>query len=198
MSKKLSIKEYLVFILGAFVMGVGIAFCNYANLGVDSMSVLVLGVSRIADTTFGTMNFIFAIAMMFVGLFTERKNVTIATIISMGVVSLGIDSFLLFDLPEVTLVASYICLVIGMILYTAGIAISQVAGCGLTAYDCMVFGFMKMFKQKYHVIRWAVEIISLVLGIMLKGTFGVCTVAIILFAGKMVEFFVEKFEKLKK
>ncbi len=187
---KQMIKKYLIFILGSFTLGVGVAFCNYANLGVDPMTVFMQGIARIIHVSLGTMNLIGSIGMIAIGLAFDKKNVTFATIVAMVVVSLGIDSFMLFDLPAPSLLVQYLCLVIGVLVYTFGIAVSQVASCGLTAFDCMVFGFMKLMSKEYHFVRWIVDGTALVLGYLLKGTIGVCTLVIVLAAGKLVEFFI--------
>ena len=60
MDKK-KIKKYIVFILGSFIMGVGIGLCNFANLGVDPMSVLVLGTYQRLHVSFGMMNLLISL-----------------------------------------------------------------------------------------------------------------------------------------
>lgn len=190
-----SLKKYILFTLGAFTLGLGVSLCNYANLGVDPMTVFMQGLSKIIHVSLGTMNLFGSIVMMLIGYVYDKKYVTWATIAAMFIVSLGIDSLSLLHLPSPDLVVRYLCLIAGVLVYTFGIGLSQVASCGLTAFDCMMFGFMKLMNKEYHFVRWVVEGVALGLGILLNGTFGICTIIIILFAGKLVEFFVELLTK---
>lgn len=188
-------QKYSIFVYGAFILGVGISLCNYANLGVDPLTVLMMGIAKIIHVSLGTMNLFGSLAMIGIGIIFERKNVTLVTIIAILIVSLGIDSLTLLPLPAPALWLRYLCVIFGVLVYTFGIAVSQIASCGLTAFDCMMFGLMKLMKKEYHFVRWVVEAIALVLGILLKGTFGICTIVIMLFAGKLTEFFVSILKK---
>ncbi len=192
------IKRYLLFAIGAYTLGLGVGLCNYANLGVDPMTVFMLGLSKIIKVSLGTMNLFGSIVMMLIGYVYDKKYVTWATIVAMFIVSLGIDTITILHIPSPTALISYICLIAGVLVYTFGIALSQVASCGLTAFDCMMFGFMKLMNKEYHFVRWIVEGVALAVGILLKGTFGICTIIIILFAGKLVEFFVHILSKKQK
>ncbi|WP_273399490.1 YczE/YyaS/YitT family protein [Traorella massiliensis] len=196
MDKK-KIKKYIVFILGSFIMGVGIGLCNFANLGVDPMSVLVLGTYQRLHVSFGMMNLLISLLQLLIAYLLDKKNVTIATLLAMIFVSVGIDTFGLLHLSEALSVFpfDYLWLLGGIAVYCFGIALSQLPHCGYTSYDGVIFGLQKYTNFSYHTIRWGIDLTFLVSGILLKGTAGIGTLMILLLAGRLVEIFYELLEK---
>ncbi|WP_071441777.1 hypothetical protein [Traorella massiliensis] len=196
MDKK-KIKKYIVFILGSFIMGVGIGLCNFANLGVDPMSVLVLGTYQRLHVSFGMMNLLISLLQLLIAYLLDKKNVTIATLLAMIFVSVGIDTFGLLHLSEALSVFpfDYLWLLGGIAVYCFGIALSQLPHCGYTSYDGVIFGLQKYTNFSYHTIRWGIDLTFLVSGILLKGTAGIGTLMILLLAGRLIEIFYELLEK---
>lgn len=192
------IKRYLIFILGTYILGWGIAICEYAHLGVDPMSVLVLGTYQRLQVSFGTMNFLISLIQLIVAYFCDKKNVTIASILAMIFTSLGIDSFTLLSLGEINGILCYIVLIIGLIIYCFGIAVSELPQCGYTSYDGVIFGIKKYIKWEYHKIRWIIDLSYLVIGFVLGGQVGVGTLLILGCAGKLIEMFLEKLRRMTK
>lgn len=190
------INKYLNFILGSLIMGLGIGACNYANLGVDPMSVLVLSTYRRFHVSFGMMNLIVSIAQLLIGYVFCKKNVTLATFISMVSVSVGIDAFSLVHLPtNGSFYISLIWLCVGIFVYCLGIALSELPQCGYTAYDVLIFGIQNKSGWSYHKIRWGVDLTFLVSGFLLGGPVGLGTIMILLTAGKLIEILLKLLQK---
>lgn len=178
-------------------MGVGIGLCNFANLGVDPMSVLVLGTYQRLHVSFGMMNLLISLLQLLIAYLLDKKNVTIATLLAMIFVSVGIDTFGLLHLSEALSVFpfDYLWLLGGIAVYCFGIALSQLPHCGYTSYDGVIFGLQKYTNFSYHMIRWGIDLTFLVSGILLKGTAGIGTLMILLLAGRLIEIFYELLEK---
>ena len=178
-------------------MGVGIGLCNFANLGVDPMSVLVLGTYQRLHVSFGMMNLLISLLQLLIAYLLDKKNVTIATLLAMIFVSVGIDTFGLLYLSEALSVFpfDYLWLLGGIAVYCFGIALSQLPHCGYTSYDGVIFGLQKYTNFSYHTIRWGIDLTFLVSGILLKGTAGIGTLMILLLAGRLIEIFYELLEK---
>lgn len=195
--KNLTIRNYLIFTLGAFIMGIGIGSCNVAGLGVDPMSVFVLGTYERLHVSFGMMNFLVSMLQLLVTCLLDRKNVTAATFIALVSVSTGIDAFGLLGLSKNLTVFPfpYLWLIAGICLYCFGIALSELPSCGYTTYDGVIFGLQKYTGYSYHKIRWGVDLTFLVSGILLAGTAGIGTVLFLLIAGKLIELFLRCLKK---
>ena len=178
-------------------MGVGIGLCNFANLGVDPMSVRVLGTYQRLHVSFGMMNLLISLLQLLIAYLLDKKNVTIATLLAMIFVSVGIDTFGLLHLSEALSVFpfDYLWLLGGIAVYCFGIALSQLPHCGYTSYDGVIFGLQRYTNFSYHTIRWGIDLTFLVSGILLKGTAGIGTLMILLLAGRLIEIFYELLEK---
>ena len=196
MNKK-KLKKYIVFVLGSFIMGVGIGLCNFADLGVDPMSVLVLGTYQRLHVSFGTMNLLISLVQLVIAYLLDKKNVTIATLLAMIFVSVGIDAFGLLHLSQAlsAFPLDYFWLLGGICIYCFGIAFSQLPHCGYTSYDGVIFGLQKYTKFSYHAIRWGIDLTFLISGVLLRGTAGIGTLLILLLAGRLIEIFHEWLEK---
>lgn len=188
--EKIMIK-YLIFILGSFIMGIGIGICNFAQLGVDPMSVLVVGTYQRLHVSFGMMNLLLSFLQVLIGFFLDKKNITLATFIAMVFVSMGIDMFGYFHVSDslTAMPFNFVWLLSGICIYCFGIAVSELPQCGYTSYDVLIFGLQKHTKLHYHQIRWCVDLTLLVSGFLLGGTVGIGTIMILLLAGKLIEKF---------
>ena len=178
-------------------MGIGIGLCNYADLGVDPMSVLVLGLYQRLHVSFGTMNLLISLVQLVIACLLDKKNVTMATLLAMIFVSVGIDTFGLLHLSDnlSVFLLDYLWLLGGICIYCFGIALSQLPHCGYTSYDGVIFGLKRYTGFSYHTIRWGVDLLFLISGILLKGTAGIGSLLILLLAGRLVEIFHEWLEK---
>ncbi len=199
MNKK-TIQRYMIFTLGSLIMGIGIGFCNFAELGVDPMSVLVLGTYQRIHVSFGVMNFLICMIQMLITFFLNRKTITLATLIAMAAVSLGIDAFALLSIPSnlALFPYQYAWLILGIVLYCFGIAMSQLPECGYNTYDGVIFGIQKYLHVSYHQIRWGIDLTMLSIGYFLGGTVGIGTLLILLMAGKLIEYDVRFLKKYIK
>ena len=167
-------------------MGIGIGVCDQADLGVDPMSVLVTGLFRHIPVSFGTMNLFVSLVQMGIGFVLDRKNISFATFIALISVSIGIDLYGSFGFSAANVTFNFLLLALGVILYCGGIALSQVPHCGYTAYDCLVFGTMKVAKCSYPKAKWPIDLLQLVIGYLLGGSVGLCTVVIVLVSGSLI------------
>ncbi len=186
--KKGILYKYTLFIIGAFFLGVGIGISDAANLGVDPMSVMILGASRHLPITFGMTNFVLSLVQIAISYFLDKKNITLATLLAMLFTSLGIDSVQLLGISSISVPWNYVLLLAGFLLYCFACALSQFPRCGYNSYDCVIFGFMKHTSKPYHFIRWFVDGFYLLAGWYLGGTIGIGTVVVILFAGYIIEY----------
>lgn len=198
MDKKL-IKKYIVFAIGILVFGFGIAFSNVSLFGGNSMAVLVSGVYKHLPLSYGTCNLIVGAIEVIVGYFCEKKNVTFATLFGLFCGSYSIDFANLFIKETSLLSVRIIYMIAGIILYCLGLAIQQIGKCGYSNLDCFIFGLGKIFKiDKYHTIRWIVDIAFIILGVLLGAIVGVGTILLFIVSGVLIEFFVEILKKVIK
>ena len=191
------IKKYIIFAIGTLIFGFGISLSNKSLLGGNPMSVLVSGITNILPFSFGTCNLIVGIIQIIVGYICDKKTVTFATIFGTICGSYAIDFADLFIKDTNVLTIKIVYMILGIILYCLGLALQQVPNCGYSNLDCFIFGLAKVFKiDKYHIIRWIVDIAFLIIGYLLGGVVGIGTVLLFIVSGILIELFVNVFRKM--
>ena len=95
MNKNIIIK-YIVYTIGVLVLGAGIAISDASLLGTDSFSVLLNAVTKITGISMGIVNAFVCALQIVIGYIFDRKNVTLATFISLFASSIGIDLMAMF------------------------------------------------------------------------------------------------------
>ena len=194
-NKQTYLKRALILICGSIIFGIGIGVCNLSDLGMDPMSVLSDGIAVAGSLRLGQANAILNITEIGVALLLDRKNVSLITLATVITISFGIDLVGLMHIGALPIAARIILLILGFLIYTFGIAVTQAAGVGYSGYDAFIFSLGKLFHtQSYHLIRWGTDGIFLILGVILGGTAGVGTVLVLIAAGKAVEFFLKIIE----
>ncbi len=199
MTKQTYLKRALIMIFGSIIFGMGIGICNLSNLGMDPMSVLADGIALTFDLRLGQANAILTFAELVIAVVLERKNVSLITLVTVITISLGIDLIGMIPVGTLNIAVRIILLMIGFLIYTFGIAMTQTAGIGYSGYDAFIFSLGKLFHtHSYHIIRWGTDGIFLVVGVILGGTAGAGTVLVLIAAGKAVEFFLKAIEDWRK
>ena len=127
----------------------------------------------------------------------EKKNVTIASILSVLLGSYLIDFAALFIPATDSLTVRIVYMILGILSYCLGIAIQQHAKCGYGGLDCFIFGLAKLFKIKeYYRIRWVVDGLFLVTGFLLHGVVNVGTLIIVVLGGLIIQNMKKVIDKL--
>jgi len=185
------LKKGIVFFIGTAVMGIGMQICNLSDLGMDPLGIFQTGMAGTLDISFGAANILICIFFIAVSFVTNRKDVTPMTLASPFICSWGIRL-----VPDYfSRLNSYVLLLIGLFLMAAGIAASIFASCGKSAYDCLIYGFMKLFKKSYAVVRFCTDACMIIFGIWMKGSVGIGTIAACVCLGKMIEFVLQSLQK---
>lgn len=190
-------KKYIIFVIATVIFSFGISFGNRSLFGGNSMSILVVGLSKHLPLSIGTCNLIVATFEMAIGYALDKKNVGFPSLFAMVIGSYLIDFANLFVLPTDNMIVRFIYMFIGIICYCLGLAVQQYANIGLGNFDVFIFGLKKAFKiKKYHTIKWIVDAVFIIAGYMLGAPVGVGTVLLLAFAGLIIEQFKEAVKKL--
>lgn len=180
--------RYIVMLIGCYILGLGIGFTSYANLGADCITVFLTGTYQRLGVTLGVMNMFVNGSQVAIAVGLDSSTVSLPTFLGVFATGFGIDSFYLLGLPSPTLFTAWISLLVGLLIYSFGIALSQVPKCGYNSFDALIFSILsKTPKLQYHHVLWIVSILYIVAGWLLGGVVGVGTVIVTLFTGPLVE-----------
>ena len=193
--KKL-VRDYLIMIIGAIVIGIGVAFIVSGNVGGDAMTTFEQGLTK-------TFHISLPIAMIIAnGIFVvlllvfAKENISIDTVLSPLFISVGSKIGLLFVPTIEGMVIRYVFFFIGLFIAGIGIAIGAQSATGSNPYDGFVLALSKKTNKSFSVVRPVMDAGLLIIGVLLKGTFGVGTFIAIFCMGPVADFFIKIFAKI--
>ncbi len=192
------IKNYLIMIIGAMVIGIGVCFVVYGDLGGDAMTTFQQGLSVTLNIGLPTAQIIANGLFVVILFFLDKKSVNIDTILCPLFITLGCK-LTIYVLPTITeLALRYVYMIVGIIIVAIGIAIGAQTKSGSNPYDGTVLVVSKMIKKSFSIVRPICDISLLVIGIILNGSWGVGTIVATFATGYIANFFMKLISKSTK
>lgn len=182
-------KQIARVVFGLFLFALGIVMTVNANLGVSPWDVFHQGLSKTFGITLGRANII-------TGLFIIGLDVALgqtigwATIMNMLLIGTFIDILMLNNLVPVfdSFVPSLIMLLLGVLIEGYGCFIYISGGMGAGPRDGLMVVLTRRTGKSVRVIKSAIEVIVVTVGIILGGKFGIGTLIMALFGGMIFQF----------
>ncbi|HSM45406.1 MAG TPA: hypothetical protein VK969_10360 [Acidimicrobiia bacterium] len=177
-------------VIGLIAFGLGIALMLQSRLGVPPWDVLHQGLAERFGLTVGIWSIIVSFLVLLLWL-PLRERYGIGTVLNAIIIGVVIDLGVLFipQPPNVWLDAIILAAGIVLIGLASGMYIGANLGPGPRD------GLMTAIARRglsIRVTRWGLEIVVLITGILLGGTFGVGTIAFALLIGPIVQFFLPR------
>ena len=176
--------------IGLVLFGVGIASMLQSNLGLPPWDVLHQGLAEQVGLTVGVWSIIISFAVLLLWL-PLRERYGIGTVLNAIIIGVVIDLAALV-IPEPGNVAIEVVMLAGGI-FLIGLASGMYIGANLGPGPRD--GLMTAVARRgpsIRATRWGLEVVVLVTGWLLGGTFGVGTIAFALFIGPIVQFFLPR------
>lgn len=181
--------------LGNMVLGFGNAICLQTGLGADPLNILYYGTAASLQIPEGTASLLVAGVMIAITLVLDRSQIGIGTILSPFLFSVGID-WGMAVIPTCTwFPTNYAVMLTGLCAIAFGIAMSIYANFGKSSNDALIFGIMSRTKLEYYKIRWGLDLLYLLVGILLGGKMTPATVIAVIVLGKIITYFVHLLKK---
>lgn len=131
------LKRYLYIFAGVILIGIGIAWMRFADLGTDPFSCMVIGISSILNISFWYAQMGMLGALLLIVVVFKRSLIGIGTLINLVSIGFFSDTFLGFlqtiSLPS-GFVASVVELIIGIVILCIGAALYMNSELGLASY----------------------------------------------------------------
>lgn len=198
-----NIKNYIVrimfFLVGCFIIQLGVAFFIKSNTGVDSFTIFMQGLANLLHITVGQSN-ILVMGIVFVGmLIFTREYIRLGTflaVITAGpfldlinnvLANVGIDT-----LPLIVrlLIVAVSCVVIAI-----GFSILKSAELSVAPTDQLPLIIVDKTKWQYKWVRITMDVIFIVVGFSLGGVLGLGTIITTLLIGPCIQYFLPIIEK---
>lgn len=168
-------------LLGFAFMSLGIWMLKESGLGMPPWDCLTQGTMKYIPLSFGQLSQITGLIILgFAMLLKVYPGIgTILNIIFIGVFYDVIDSYL--SIESSTFLVNVAIVIIGSFSMATGTVLYMKAGLGQGPRDSVILGIYKLYTIKYGFIKFGIEAVVLVIGIILGGTAGVGTALALFF-----------------
>lgn len=192
---------------GVLICAVSIAVFKTAALGLDPFQTFMSGLDALIPLSFGTLYALMNLFILVFVFFLDRHNIGISTFINLFLLGYVVDfSMMLLEmlLGTPSLAVRFICLAVGVVTLSVGVAFCMTSDLGVSAYDAIAIVLSEKLKlARFKVCRVAVDSLSIIVGIvlfLLSGgrvsqiltIAGIGTVITAFFMGPLIDFFNRK------
>ena len=188
MSRLEWIKKIIIIVVGSVVAAYGITLALYAGFGGATLAVLWQGISETFHVSIG-MASTFAF-------FYDRSQIHIGTILYQIVYSFCVDLFANIHVYSAHLWVNALIMLLGIILFAMGTGIYAAASLGRGSYEALTFSLADKNGWQVKAVRMILDIVMVVIGVILGGKFGLCTILTIILSGPVIQFTVSKTKKV--
>lgn len=190
------IKKIIIIVVGSIVAAYGITLALYAGFGGATLAVLWQGISKTFHISIGTSSMIVAIIMIIFVFFYDKSQIQIGTILYQIVYSICVDLFTNVHIYSKYIWVNILIMLLGVILFAIGTGVYAAASLGRGSYEALTFSLAEKNDWQVKVVRIVLDIIMVIVGVMLGGRFGICTIVTIVISGPVIQFAALKTKKL--
>ena len=198
MSKTEWTKKIIIIVIGSVIAAYGITLALYAGFGGATLAVLWQGISRTFHISIGMASLIVAIVMIVFAFFYDRSQIHIGTILYQVVYSLCVDLFANAHVYSMYLWVNALIMLLGVMLFAVGTGFYAAASLGRGSYEALTFSLAEKNGWQVKVVRMILDIVMVIVGVLLGGKFGICTIVTIIISGPVIQFTASKTKKLFK
>ena len=196
MSKTEWTRKIIIIVIGSIIAAYGITLALYAGFGGATLAVLWQGISRPFHISIGMASLIVAIIMIVFSFFYDRSQIHIGTILYQIVYSFCVDLFANIHVYSAHLWVNALIMLLGIILFAMGTGIYAAASLGRGSYEALTFSLADKNGWQVKAVRMILDIVMVVIGVILGGKFGLCTILTIILSGPVIQFTVSKTKKV--
>ena len=190
-TKKFWIK-ILVFIIGIFIVQLGVALFIQSNAGVDTYTIIMEGLSNLLNITVGQAN-ILIMVIIFIGmLLFAREYIRIGTFLATFITGIFLDLVVMslngLGIGTLPFMLRLIILALGCVVIAIGFAILNAPELSVSPLDQLPLIIVDKTKFTYSQVRITQDVVFITVGYLLGGTLGVGTIIALLLIGPCIQF----------
>lgn len=191
--------KILCFIIGCFIIQLGVAFFIKSNTGVDSFTIFMQGLSNLLHITVGQAN-ILVMGLVFIGmLIFAREYIRLGTFLA--VVTAGpfldfINNFLEgYGIESLPLVIRLVMVALSCVVIAIGFSILKSAELSVAPTDQLPLIIVDKTNWQYKWVRISIDVMFIIVGFTLGGVLGLGTIIATLLIGPCIQYFLPIIEK---
>lgn len=135
--------------------------------------------------------------MIIFALFYDKKQINIGTVLYQVIYSLFVDIFTKIQHYTNIKAVNFILVLIGIVIFSFGTGLYSAADFGRGSYEAVTFSLAEKNKWKVKTVRMILDVLMVVIGVLLSGKFGICTVVTVLISGPIIQITVNTVNKTK-
>ena len=178
----------MIIIVGSIIAAYGITLAMYAGFGGATLAVLWQGISETFHISIGTASMIVAIIMIVFAFFYDRSQIHVGTILYQIVYSFCVDLFADAHVYSTYLWVNALIMLSGIILFAIGTGLYAAASLGRGSYEALTFSLAEKNGWQVKKVRIILDILMVMIGVLLGGKFGICTIVTIIISGPIIQF----------
>ncbi len=197
---------FLLMCIGNLFLGLGVAVLRLADFGTDPYSCMNIGVSSHLGLTYGTFQLIMNIILFIPAIIVIPKTFGIGAFVNMVGIGYIADFFIwLWSLFGITveglqeqLVVRILLVLLGIVVFCFGIGLYMACDMGVSPYDAVGLVLEKLSKGKlpFRWMRVVADVLCMIVGYLIGGTFGAITIVVAFFTGPLVSWYRGKCAKV--
>lgn len=181
--------------LSILLTGIGVALFVQADLGSDTITVMVDGIHRSLNVSIGSASRIYNLTMLAIACVLSFRDIGWATVLYALTVGFAMDFFEGLIAPlhimEMSLLIRLLVVFIGQLCFGLTYALLIKYRKGMNQLDAISYAIVRWTKIDYKWIRTGMDIILLGVGWLLGGVVGVGSLIAMTTTGVLIEFFLK-------
>lgn len=194
--KKYTIKTLIV-IIGSIISAYGITLAIGAGFGGATLAILWQGITNVTGMSIGASSFVVAIAMIIFAFFYDRKQINVGTVLYQVIYSFFVDVFTKIQNYTDVKAINFGLMLLGILIFSFGTGLYSAADFGRGSYEAVTFSLAEKNNWKVKIVRMVLDLIVVIIGVLLGGKFGICTIATILLSGPIIQVTVNAVKKTR-
>lgn len=194
--KKYAIKTVIV-IIGSIISAYGITLAINAGFGGATLAILWQGLTNVTGMTIGTSSLAVAAVMIIFAFFYDRKQINIGTVLYQIIYSFFVDVFTKIQHYTDIKAVNFILMLVGIAIFSFGTGLYSAADFGRGSYEAVTFSLAEKNNWKIKTVRMTLDVLMVIIGVLLGGKFGICTVITVLISGPIIQATVNTAKKTK-
>lgn len=180
-------KKIVVIVIGSMIAAYGITLALYAGFGGATLAVLWQGLSETFHMSIGMASFMVALGMILFVVIYDRSQIHIGTVLYQIVYSVCVDLFAKCHIYSRYVWINFLIMLLGVVLFAVGTGLYASASLGRGSYEAVTFALAEKNNWQVKIVRMILDIVMVVVGVLLGGKFGICTIVTVIISGPVIQ-----------
>ena len=139
-----------------------------------------------AGVDIGTASLVVAVVMIIFAFLYDRKQINVGTVLYQIVYSAFVDVFNKIQHYADVKAVNFMLMLFGIVIFSIGTGLYSAANFGRGSYEAVTFSLAEKNGWKIKTVRMILDILMVVVGVLLGGKFGICTIVTVLLSGPII------------